>query len=200
MSVSFQTRNSTFLHVAVDEWFPFVKVTRDGHNEISINGPMKFVLQDLTRSLNFSYTLMSPDDHQWGVQLSNGKWTGMIGMVHRGEVDFALGPFAINYERHQVTDMTNPLYVTHLAVLSGVPRQAPNFFRYLLVCDLKVCLGVLLALLFLTIISASFVLIQEDRTTNNGWVFLSLTNCWSFWRILLYQGSNNLSKYFLLDL
>ena len=40
---------------------------------------------------NFSFTLVHEADYEWGICHSINNCTGMVGMVNRGEVDFALG-------------------------------------------------------------------------------------------------------------
>ncbi len=42
---------------------------------------------------------MRPPDGKWGSQEANGSWNGMVGMLHRGEVDMALGPLGITRAR-----------------------------------------------------------------------------------------------------
>jgi hypothetical protein len=41
--------------------------------------------------MNFTYTIVRPLDGKWGIGDESGIWNGMIGMVKRKEVDFALG-------------------------------------------------------------------------------------------------------------
>ena len=37
--------------------------------------------------LNFTYDLTKPPDGQWGSLQSDMSWTGMVGMLNRGEID-----------------------------------------------------------------------------------------------------------------
>ena len=37
--------------------------------------------------LNFTYALTKPPDGQWGSLQSDMSWTGMVGMLNRGEID-----------------------------------------------------------------------------------------------------------------
>ena len=43
-----------------------------------------FVFQKI---LNFTYDLTKPPDGQWGSLQSDMSWTGMVGMLTRGEID-----------------------------------------------------------------------------------------------------------------
>ena len=37
--------------------------------------------------LNFTYSLTKPPDGQWGSLQSDMSWTGMVGMLNRGDID-----------------------------------------------------------------------------------------------------------------
>ena len=52
--------------------------------------------------MKFILFQIRPSDGMWGTTDENGTWNGMLGMVKRKEVDFALGPFGIIYEREKV--------------------------------------------------------------------------------------------------
>ncbi|XP_022253987.1 glutamate receptor-like [Limulus polyphemus] len=184
----------TNLRVAVEGWFPFIQVTRDLGDEIKISGPMAKVLEHLSRSLNFNYTLMTPVDHYWGIKLPKGNWTGMVGMVHRQEADIALGSFTINYDRYQATEMTNTFYTGQLCVLTGPPQQTAKFFKYLLSYAWEVWLCSLMTLLVLVVISVSFLKMNEKRYSRSNWMSLALRNLWSFCKLHLYQGLSEMEE------
>ncbi|KAK8730174.1 hypothetical protein OTU49_008126, partial [Cherax quadricarinatus] len=46
-----------------------------------------------------------------GVADANGSWNGMLGMIQRQEVDMALGPFAVSYQRTKVADFPATIFV-----------------------------------------------------------------------------------------
>ncbi|XP_063604786.1 glutamate receptor ionotropic, kainate glr-3-like [Penaeus indicus] len=64
-----------------------------------------------------------PEDREWGRGLPNGSFTGMIGMCQRKEVDMALGPFGVTWERAQVVDFSSTLYVDGFGIFLPRPRQ-----------------------------------------------------------------------------
>ena len=89
-------RNSTGLDgrnliVAAEHWPPYFIISGDNEHQL-FSGFMTMVLDYLEKSLNFTSTIVRPPDGSWGAYDSrSGKWGGMVGMVHRNEVDFALG-------------------------------------------------------------------------------------------------------------
>ena len=45
----------------------------------------------MQRTRNVTFTFIHDDEYNWGYCHSNTNCTGMVGMVNRGEVDFAIG-------------------------------------------------------------------------------------------------------------
>lgn len=58
----------------------------------------------LSNSLGFEYQLLVPEDGEWGRQEDDGAWTGMLGMVHREEVDVAIGHLTVTQSRQSAVD------------------------------------------------------------------------------------------------
>ena len=84
--------NGKNLRVAAEHWPPFFIIHPVHHGFDLYFGVMEKVLESLRISLNFSTTIVRPVDRTWGeYDRKTGKWGGMIGMVHREEVDFGLG-------------------------------------------------------------------------------------------------------------
>ncbi|XP_045115908.1 probable glutamate receptor isoform X1 [Portunus trituberculatus] len=87
---------------------PYVSLQLDGRRVLGSSGILIELLHSLTRLYNFSYTMKLPDDDQWGSINSEGRWNGMVGEVHRYEMDMALGPTSITEEREKAIDFTTP--------------------------------------------------------------------------------------------
>ncbi|XP_064102906.1 glutamate receptor ionotropic, delta-2-like isoform X2 [Macrobrachium nipponense] len=104
--------NNFPLHVIISP-----KETENGKVEFSFQGPLIKVLEMLSAQMNFTYDLTQPLDGGWGVVFPNGSWNGMIGMMIRKEVDFALGPFGVTYIRSKVIDYTDPLIMDYGRIL-----------------------------------------------------------------------------------
>ena len=78
--------------VAADDWSPFFEVNTSSLNN-PYSGVMFQLLEYVRESLNFTFEIRQPPDGQWGYVLENRTVTGMVGMVNRSEVDFALGGY-----------------------------------------------------------------------------------------------------------
>ena len=40
--------------------------------------------------MNFTYYMTKPSDSQWGSISLDGAWSGMVGQLQRGDVDFCM--------------------------------------------------------------------------------------------------------------
>ncbi|XP_069995848.1 glutamate receptor ionotropic, kainate 1-like [Penaeus vannamei] len=81
---------------------------------------------------NFDYELVKPPDGLWGARQNNGSWSGMMGMVHREEVEFAVGPFTITPERETVCDFSWPVHSDNLALIMvrpGLQNDVSGFLK-----------------------------------------------------------------------
>ena len=98
-----ETLNGKHLLIAAEHWPPFFIISGNLEHPV-FSGVMSQVLGYLQTSMNFTSTIVRPPDGTWGIlDKESGKWGGMVGMVKRNEVDFALGKF---YKR-QNTVTTN---------------------------------------------------------------------------------------------
>ncbi|KAK3889539.1 hypothetical protein Pcinc_006511 [Petrolisthes cinctipes] len=120
------------LIVAAEQWVPWLRITQDNDGTLNYSGIMFNILTVLSHALNFTYELRRPPDGLWGVGFPNGTWVGQLGMVKRGEVDFALGPFAFNWERyHYACEFTQPIFVDYASVFMQRPRVQTDLMAFI---------------------------------------------------------------------
>ena len=86
--------NGRNLKVAAENFPPFFIINEHpeypGH--FMYFGVMENLLQELRGALNFTTTIVRPPDGYSGnLDPETRQWNGMMGMVYRNEVDFALG-------------------------------------------------------------------------------------------------------------
>ena len=66
----------------------YVKSLYDEKNELKLwEGIFVDLFVELSNLLNFTYSVTSPSDKQWGAINSDGTWSGMVGQLVRKEVD-----------------------------------------------------------------------------------------------------------------
>ncbi|XP_045109436.1 glutamate receptor ionotropic, delta-2-like [Portunus trituberculatus] len=111
------------LKVAAEIWVPWVMLEEspDGTG-LNTSGILIDVMNILRSKLNFTFSVVRPLDGEWGRILPNGSATGMIGMNQRREVDMALGPFTISYDRAKVADYATTIHLDNFGIFLPRPR------------------------------------------------------------------------------
>ena len=67
---------------------PYVSRTQNENGEIHLdNGTFVEIFNELSESLNFSYTVTTPPDGEWGSKKDDGTWSGMVGQLAAKTVD-----------------------------------------------------------------------------------------------------------------
>ncbi|GBN74382.1 hypothetical protein AVEN_200924-1 [Araneus ventricosus] len=91
------------------------------------------LLQLLAEKLNFHYTIYQPKDGgRWGTLYENGSWTGISGMLQRGEVDISTLYSPVIEERMTVLDFSLPYYTLEKTFATDIPHPQPNYTVLLL--------------------------------------------------------------------
>ncbi|KAK3891550.1 hypothetical protein Pcinc_004550 [Petrolisthes cinctipes] len=123
---------------AVNNW-PFFNLTlgADGslrpHSGIDVS-----LLNTMAQYLNFTYSVVVPEDGQWGKVLDNGTVTGMIGMVASHRAQLAINEITINDLREDVVDFTFPYYLESTVIVTQAPAARNRAFAVLLPFTLRV--------------------------------------------------------------
>ena len=64
----------------------------------------------------YNFDIKLTEVSSYGNQYPNGSWFGGMGMVTRGEVDFALNDFSITKSRSEAVDFSSGIYQQYLQV------------------------------------------------------------------------------------
>ncbi|KAG8180295.1 hypothetical protein JTE90_024210 [Oedothorax gibbosus] len=85
-----------FLKIALIPNQYLITVHKNENNKTEITGGYEGrLLKDIAQTIGFDYELFERQDRQYGWRDSEtGQWTGMLGMLDRGEVDFVFQKFA----------------------------------------------------------------------------------------------------------
>ena len=70
---------------------PYVGLHQHDNGTITLDrGIFVEVLEELSRLLNFSYTVSVPPDGEWGALRDDGTWSGMVGQLKSEVLDLGL--------------------------------------------------------------------------------------------------------------
>ncbi|GBM64862.1 putative glutamate receptor [Araneus ventricosus] len=117
-------------------------------------------LQLILNVLDVDFELIRPPDNEIGRKTTDGNWTGLIGMVQRGEADFSLGSLFMTNQRNEAVSFSTPYTVTGVTFVLRKPRYEFSNFAYVYPFDV---LTWLLILFSLVIISALFFVIIRQK-------------------------------------
>nr|VZI15136.1 unnamed protein product [Spirometra erinaceieuropaei] len=123
-------------------------------------GLLMELLEILAERLNFSYVLLPLSKPEYGTELPNGTWTGVIGELVERRADIALVPMSITSDRARVVDFTFPYFdvVGLIMVQRDHASETGNMFFFMTVFSKAPSTRILLAgfWLFVTIMLAMF--------------------------------------------
>ncbi|XP_076045735.1 glutamate receptor ionotropic, delta-1-like [Oratosquilla oratoria] len=157
-------RGRHLLATAVDNW-PFFKVNMLPNGTAVAGGGMDVsVLDTLAAKLNFTYSLTTPADGQWGVPLGNGSISGMIGQVARHEVDFAIDEITITGPREEVVDFTRPYFLESTTFITQAPQEKSRAYTLVRPFALEVWLVLVATVLFAGPILSLFTTAADSIT------------------------------------
>ncbi|XP_071513089.1 glutamate receptor-like [Panulirus ornatus] len=121
----------TYIKIAAEQWIPWTKFTELENGSVKIGGPMGKLLDIFAERMNLEYEMIRPPDSHWGIKLSDGSWNGMMGMVYRNEVEFALGPFAVTAQREDAVDFSMAVHSDNQAIIMVRPGLASDMLGFL---------------------------------------------------------------------
>ncbi|GFS88534.1 lig_chan-Glu_bd domain-containing protein [Nephila pilipes] len=102
------------------------------------------LLKTIMTKLNVNYEIVTPKDEQYGIELNDGNWTGIIGMLHRGEADIGIANLGVWDDRFRTVDFSFP-YSTdglHFCMFKSAYRsELFGFYRLFDFCTWMLILG-----------------------------------------------------------
>ena len=81
---------------------------------------------DMSEMLNFKFVMKMPEDREWG-RFANGNWTGLVGLLDRGEAEIAVGVVSITEARYAAINPTALIRMEEIALVSAKPAKAARW-------------------------------------------------------------------------
>nr|XP_026689799.1 glutamate receptor ionotropic, kainate 2 isoform X2 [Ciona intestinalis] len=191
-------RNTTLIVTTIRE-HPYV--FKESNNKDSpYQGYCIDLLNLLSEDLKFSYKLVEVADNNYGNELEDGTWDGMIGEVMHGHADMAVAPLTINYVREKVVRFTKPYMSLGVSILFRKPIPGnPSVFGFL--NPLSLFIWVLIIIAYLLVAFVMFFIARlspcewhtayscqaKSNTLVNSFSFLN--SMWFGFGALMQQGT-----------
>ncbi|XP_037093709.1 glutamate receptor ionotropic, kainate 4-like [Pollicipes pollicipes] len=98
-------------------------------DQSAIVGVEAEMLEAVARGYGFNFSMVHPasNDGLFGARMPNGSWTGVIGMIVRGEADLAVGDISVTLEREAAVDYTYPFHIEPVSFFMLRPPALPRW-------------------------------------------------------------------------
>jgi len=107
-SKSIRPANRMRITVVVGSQFLYSN-DRESSDTSNLQGFCIDVLKELSKKTGINYEIRVVKDGKYGsLNKTTGRWNGMIGEVHRGEADIAVGPITLTSQRAEAVDFLPP--------------------------------------------------------------------------------------------
>ncbi|KAF8778046.1 glutamate receptor ionotropic, delta-1-like [Argiope bruennichi] len=113
-------------------------------------------LKVVLEALDVDYEIIPEKDKAYGKLLRNGTWTGMMGMMQRGEADLAFTHITMTEERTNVVNFSVPYSMTACVFVSVMPEKIKSTFGFLHPFDLNTWIAILLTFTIMIILFGLF--------------------------------------------
>ena len=153
---------------------PFVTYIEDNcTTKECFRGIYPDILHDLSRKMNFTYTIQRV--YKWG-SLVNNTWNGMVGLIHDGIKDIAVGDITISLERSDAVEFLPILNEVDEEMFLRNPIDSLSLSSYVQPFTKSSWIGVALFTVLVPPILAGMVLYGNDKYQRR----LQLSDCYRF--------------------
>lgn len=127
----------------------------------------------LAKKFGFSYEFVSPTDTDYGRLFPNGSWSGMVGMVHRGDADIIIDDLSVTESRSKVIDFSQPYSIDRWTFATKFMKQSHSNIFFLKPFSVEVWIAIIISFFLASLIA--YILFKENNTYKNLNVFRSPT-------------------------
>ncbi|XP_023719304.2 glutamate receptor ionotropic, delta-1 [Cryptotermes secundus] len=141
-----------------------VIIKEKNNKPLEVGGQYGDIWRVLEQQIDFRTDYYKSRDDNFGVKLGNGSWTGMMGLVVRGEVHVSSSAFMYNAPRMEAVDYLGPMSTDRMVVYVRKPGSTVLVWNSFL---LHFSPGVWMSLtVCLLLLSAASMLLDRTRIHN----------------------------------
>jgi glutamate receptor, ionotropic, invertebrate len=116
----------------------------EGNDRFS--GYLMDIFKEIARRLDFQYEIEIVHDNNFGTDLGNGSWNGMVHQLMAGRADIALASFTITRARQRVIDFSTPYVHVGISILAHEPgKETGHLWSFFSPLSFDIWIYVLLA-------------------------------------------------------
>ncbi|GIY93747.1 uncharacterized protein CEXT_632401 [Caerostris extrusa] len=109
---------------------------------VTLDGCEGKFLQIVLEALKIKYEILISKDMLYSNPLPDGNFTGMVGMVQRGEVDLAMTCLAVNEIRSKVVNFSMPYYTGGISFITDKSQNSKQNLALLHISDTPTWIGI----------------------------------------------------------
>ncbi|XP_042855746.1 glutamate receptor ionotropic, kainate 2-like [Penaeus japonicus] len=150
------------LVAATQEWIGLLNVAGTPPNH-RVTGPVFEIIKIISEKLHTCVEFVFSDDKNFGFESPNGTWTGVIGMIERGEADLSGVVLSVDAARSQVVDFSVPLFMDEQVLTYRRPVYESDLLGFIKPYTMQiwfmllVTMGVVALVLFMTQLSNNII-------------------------------------------
>ncbi|GFS65661.1 glutamate receptor ionotropic, delta-1 [Trichonephila clavipes] len=128
------------------------------------------LIKTLMTKIGVAYEIVTPEDGQYGIELSSGNWTGVIGMLYRGEADIGIANLGIFEDRFRTVDFSSTYMVDGLyfSYLKSTNRE--QIFSFLGIFDFSTWMLFLASFLLASVVI--LIILRDQETISSIMLYL----------------------------
>ncbi|XP_035226865.1 uncharacterized protein LOC118199171, partial [Stegodyphus dumicola] len=163
---------------------PFV-IAKTVNGTDVFDGFMPAIIQRVFRSMNMNLVFKREPTDKYGT-FENNTWTGMAGMLYKGEVDILMNPLIPKPAFYDFAVISNPVTIEAFTILSGKEVEEAGLFLYFSVLDKWVWAGMAITLL---VVAFTSVFLFKEAMMTSALKKMQLFNeyCWLFFAYMMRE-------------
>ncbi|XP_063584680.1 glutamate receptor ionotropic, NMDA 1-like [Penaeus indicus] len=134
------------LKILINQFIPYVKVSGTYDNPV-VTGTLMEVFETIFGRLGYCYKFITRLDQGAGGKLQNGTWNGLLGLVHRQEVNMLGSLKMVTPERYEDFDVSEYLYMDDYTAAYERPQTESYVDGFLKPFPLMIWMMIFLSLL-----------------------------------------------------
>ncbi|GBM01938.1 hypothetical protein AVEN_269549-1 [Araneus ventricosus] len=134
-----------------------VSIINGGLTKVEGNNDSNYIFSGLEgryldvvlKALNKRFEIVAARDREWGSPSAGGNWTGMIGMVQRGDAHLAFNSLSITSSRFSVVDFSSVYSIDDMTFRIKKPGTLPPSLALIRPFDSTIWIAIIITLLLM---------------------------------------------------
>ncbi|GFS58417.1 lig_chan-Glu_bd domain-containing protein [Trichonephila inaurata madagascariensis] len=128
------------------------------------------LIKTLMTKIGVDYEIVTPDDGQYGIELSSGNWTGIIGMLYRGEADIGIANLGMFEDRFRTVDFSFPYLSDGLYFSYIKSANREQLFSFIRMFDFSTWMFFLASFLLASVVI--LIVLKDQETISSIMLYL----------------------------